>query len=89
MDAVAKQLEHLNQEIANATAEAKEAQEAWLSATDPQQKADLKEIWQQLLKDKEAPIAERKALEAQLTGPGVHAPLLAHNHSVSTAERLV
>ena len=84
-----QRLEQLDKEIANVFAEAKEAQEAWLSATDSQQEAKLEKIWQQLMKDKEALFAERKALEAQLTGPGVHAPLLAHNHSVSSAERLV
>ena len=77
-----QRLEQLDKEIANVTAEAKEAQQAWLSATDPQQEAKLEKIWQQLLKYLEALIAERKALEAPLTGPGVHAPLLAHNCSV-------
>lgn len=89
MDAVTQRLEQLDKEIANAATKADNAQQAYQSERDPQQEAKLEKIWQQLLKDKEALFAGRKALEAQLTAPGVHAPLLAHNHSVSSAERLV
>ena len=81
--------QQLDTEIANANAEAKEAQQAWLSATAPQKKADLKEVWQQLVKDKEILLTERKALSAQLTGTGVHTPLLAHNCPVSAAKHMV
>ncbi len=89
MDPVIQRLELLGKEIANATAEAKGAQEAWLSATDPQQETKLEKIWQQLVKDKELLLADRKALGDQLTGPGVHTLLLAHNCSMSIAEPMV
>lgn len=89
MDAAAKQLEQLNQEIGIVSAEAKGAQNARLSATDPQRNANLKEVWHQLPKDKEALIADRKALEAKRMGLGVLTPLLAQKHLVSAAKCLV
>ncbi|EIE22939.1 hypothetical protein COCSUDRAFT_63336 [Coccomyxa subellipsoidea C-169] len=72
MDPVIQRLdpELLDKEIANATAESKGAQEAWLSATDPQQEPKLEKVWQQLVKDKKLLLAGRKALTDQLTGPG-------------------
>ncbi|EIE21360.1 hypothetical protein COCSUDRAFT_66844 [Coccomyxa subellipsoidea C-169] len=70
MDAASKQLEQLDQEIADITAEAKEAKEAWLSASDPQQKADLKEIWQQLQVRVQAIDFRRSKLEDKLGTPG-------------------
>ena len=80
---VIQRLQQLEKDITSATAEAKEAQEAWLSERDPQQEAKLEKVWQQLVKDKETLLAERNALSIQLTGTGVHTPLLAHNYLVS------
>ncbi len=88
MDTASKQLEQLDQEIADITAEAKEAKEAWLSASDPQQKADLKEIWQQLQVRVQAIDFRRSKLEDKLGTPGVHTPLLAHSCSVSAVEQV-
>ena len=68
-----QRLKQLDEEVANVTVKAEGAQEAWLRATDPQRKADLKEILQQLQDDKKELLAERRVLAAQLTGPGVQA----------------
>lgn len=43
---VGKRLEQLNLEIAGLTAEEQAAEMSWLSATDPQQKRDLKEVYE-------------------------------------------
>lgn len=64
MDVVTQRLKQLDEEIANATVKAEGAQEAWSTATDPQQKADLKEILQQLQNDNEQLLKERRALAA-------------------------
>ena len=51
-------------------------QEAWLSARDSQQRADLKEVWQHLQNEIQAVDTRRARLQAQLAGPGVHIPVL-------------
>ena len=82
MDAAAKQLEQLNQEIAHVTAKAEVAQQAYLREADPPQEAKLKEVWQQL-QDRLHPIDTMRAkLQDKLGAPGEHTPLLAHNCSV-------
>lgn len=68
---MARQLEQLNQEIAALKAEIKAAREAYRSETDGEKRADLKGEWEQLQKEKEALLADRRALQAKLPGPGV------------------
>ncbi|BDA48393.1 probable disintegrin and metalloproteinase with thrombospondin mo at N-terminal half [Coccomyxa sp. Obi] len=68
---VAQRLEKLDKDIIDVTTEAKKFQEAWLSATDLQHRADLMDVWQQLQNKKKMLLARRKALEAQLTGTGM------------------
>lgn len=79
MGAVEKQLEQLNGEIAEVTTGIKDTQVAWLSAKDDEQKADFKEAWRYLVNKEDALNRRAAALEAQLTGTGVHTPILALN----------
>ena len=65
MDVVTQRLKQLDEEIANATVKAEGAQEAWSTATDPQQKADLKEILQQL-QDTMSSYSKRGGLSQQI-----------------------
>lgn len=74
-----QRLEQLDKDIAKATADANQAWDAYQRETDPRQEAKFEKRWQQLVKGEEDLLAERKALAAQLTGPGLHTPMLAHD----------
>ena len=70
MDDVREQLKQLNTEVAALAAEVKDAKNAWLSATDTQREAKLKEVYNDL-KEKEKRLDARRALlEAKLPGSG-------------------
>ena len=71
-----KQLEQLNGEIAHLTTKVEAAEEDWLSATDPQQKADLWHVYAYRKKEKERLDSRRAELEAKLPSAGEHTPLL-------------
>jgi hypothetical protein len=71
-----KQLEQLNGEIADLTAEVEAAKNNWLSATDPQWKADLLDVYAYCTKKMEKLQERRKALQAKLPDAGEHALLL-------------
>ena len=74
MDPLKQQLDQLNREVAAVIAKVEAAQAAWLSSEDPQQKADLKEVYEDLKEEKirllPSLLEERRALEAKLPGPG-------------------
>ena len=70
MDPVKQQLDQLNMEVAAVIAKVEAAQAAWLSSEDPQQKADLKEVYEDLKEEKKRLQEGRRALEAKLSGPG-------------------
>ena len=71
-----KQLEQLNWEIADLTAKFEAAKNEWLSATDPQLKADLKDVYNHAKKMQESILEERRTLRAKLPGAGERTPLL-------------
>lgn len=66
---MAQQLEQLNKEIAGLAADVRAIEKDWISTTDPQQKADLKEAWQQMVQTEKLLMGDRRALEAKLSSP--------------------
>ena len=77
MEILTRQLEQLNQEIAELAAKTEAAQARLLAATDPDSKLLLEKIYQNCF-DMEARERERRqALEAQLSRVGARTPLLA------------
>ena len=67
-----KQLEQLNREIADLNPTVEAAEKNWLDATDPQQKADLWQVYA-YRKEKEERLDSRRAqLEAKLPSTGEH-----------------
>ncbi|BDA48352.1 hypothetical protein COCOBI_12-0280 [Coccomyxa sp. Obi] len=71
MDPISKRLEKVDKDLEIASAEVKEAQEKWFRTTDPQQKADLREIWEHAEAYKKELLAKQGMLEAQLAGSGL------------------
>ena len=74
MGTAAQRLAKLDTEVAALAAEVKDAKNAWLSATDTQREAKLKEVYNDL-KEKEKQVLPqlldaRRALEAKLPGAG-------------------
>ena len=63
-----KQLEQLNGEIAELNKIVKAAEDDWLSATDPQRKADLWHVYAYRKNEKEELLKDRRALQAKLPG---------------------
>ena len=78
-----KQLEQLNKEISDLNAKVEAAEIDWLSATDPQQKADLKDVYNYAKKVKEQMLQDRRALQANLPGAGERTELLQSLHAIS------
>ena len=72
-----KQLEQLNKEISDLNAKVEAAEIDWLSATDPQRKADLKDVYNY------AYLEDRRALQANLPGAGERTELLQSLHAIS------
>ena len=70
-----KQLEQLDGEIAELTAKVEAAKKDWLSARDPQRKADLKDVYDYAKKKKEYLLEDRRALQLKLPNAGEHTPL--------------
>ena len=71
-----KQLEQLNQEVADFAAKRKAIQKNWLSATDPQLKADLEKVYDYTQEIEKRLDSRQAALEARLLGAGERTPLL-------------
>ena len=69
MEAVSKQIEHLNQEIAALNIRVKNAEDAFLSA-EPAQQANLKEVWLRLCKLREFLEQERAVLTHKMGSHG-------------------
>ena len=67
MEFVETRVAILDTEIASLTQKVEAAREAWAD----QNRANYKEVWQQLTKEKEALVAERKTLVAQHSAQGV------------------
>ena len=65
-----EQLKQLNTEVAALAAEVKDAKNAWLSATDAQREAKLKEVYNDLKEKEKELLDARRALEAKLPGAG-------------------
>ena len=81
----AKQLEQLNMEIADLNAKVDAAKEDWMRARDPQEKADLKGVYDRTYedaKDEKARLDSRRSqLEAKLPSIGERTLLLpCHQH---------
>ncbi|CAK0731510.1 hypothetical protein CVIRNUC_000004 [Coccomyxa viridis] len=74
MDPVERQLETLNSEIADLTAKTEAAWDAFISATDPQQKTELKERYIVLNKEKEDCRSERHDLQLKLPSSEAKTP---------------
>lgn len=71
-----QRLKQLDRDVAKATADANQAWHAYHKEKNRRKEFKLEKRWQQFLKTEESLRAERIALAAQLTGPGVHTPLL-------------
>ena len=71
-----KQLELVNGEFADLTDEVEAAKNEWLSATDPQRKVDLKDVYDHYKKMQELLMEDRRTLEAMLPCAGERTPLL-------------
>ena len=75
-----KQLEQLNREIADLNAKVDAAKKDWMRARDPQEKADLKRVYERTYedaKDEKARLDSRRAqLEAKLPSIGERTLLL-------------
>ena len=72
MDPVEKRLEKLDKEIADLTATVKAAGDAFLSATDPQQKAFLEKCYEKLAELERDRISQRHDLQLKLSSSGEH-----------------
>ena len=72
MDAVREQLQKLNNEIDDLAGKAEATWTAYMSATNPQQKAELKERHEKLEKKEELLNARRVKLEDKLPSSGEH-----------------
>ena len=70
MDPVKRQLERLNNEVKELTAKTDAAWDAVISATDPQQKAELKERYESLDKELKDCRSERRELQRKLLSSG-------------------
>ena len=70
MDPVERQLKRLNNEFEKLTAKTDAAWDAAMSATDPQQKAELKERYEKLLKEIQECRSERRDLQLKLPSSG-------------------
>lgn len=70
MDPVERQLERLNNEFEKLTAKTDAAWDAYLSATDPQQKVELKERYDVLTKEFQDCRSERRDLQLKLPSSG-------------------
>jgi len=70
MEIVAHQLKQLTREIAAQSAELKADKEAWLNAKDPQNEADLKQVYEDAKRTKVWLLQNRLALIAKLPSPG-------------------
>ena len=70
MDPVARQLERLNNEVKKLTAKTDAAWDAVISATDPQQKAELKERYENLDKELKDCRSKRCELQRKLPSSG-------------------
>jgi hypothetical protein len=66
MDAAARQLEHVNQAVADVTAKTDFAWDSYMSNIYPGLQADWLRKWQQLVNSKEDLLTERRALAAFL-----------------------
>lgn len=78
-----KQLEQLNKEIAYLNAKVEAAEIDWLSVTDPQRKADLKDVYDCAKKVREHLLEDRRALLAKLSGAGERTETLQSLHAIS------
>ena len=78
-----KQLEQLSQEVADFAAKSKAAQKNWLSATDPQLRADLKKVYDYTHEIEKRLDSRQAALEARLLGAGERTPLLPCQHHLA------
>ena len=82
-----KQLEQLNKEISDLNAKVEAAEIDWLSATEPQRKADLKDMYDYAKKKMEQTLPhlleDRRALLASLLGAGERTELLQSLHAIS------
>ena len=72
MEALQTRLERLDKEVDELTSDMKEAWTAYENATEPEQRSSRKELWQQLVKEKEVLIQQRQALQVKLGAPGLH-----------------
>lgn len=70
MDPVERQLERLNNEFEKLTAKTDAAWDAYLSATDPQQKVELKERYETLDKQLQDSRSDRLELQRMLPSSG-------------------
>lgn len=71
-----KQLEQLSKEIADSKVEVKDARKDWLSATDPQQRADLKEVYEYAKETEKGLLSSRAEVVTKLPSAGEHTLLL-------------
>ena len=72
----ARQLDQLNAEIAVLCAKADAVEKKWLAATDPQERAALRELYTDTRFERRQVDARRAALEAALLETGGQTPLL-------------
>lgn len=72
MEFLERRLERLDSEIDDVTVEAKAAWAAFISATNPEEKAYLKEHYQELKKEKDDSCSERHDLQLKLASSGEH-----------------
>lgn len=72
-----KQLKQLHKEIAHVTARSVRIQAAWLIEKNHQQRADLKMVWQQHVKEEEKLLGEWQLVYDLLTSSGVQTSLVA------------
>ena len=67
-----RQLEKLDSEIDDLTAEIEAAWNAFMSAANPQQKTQLKEIYEDLKEEKQDLVSQRHDLQLKLPSSGEH-----------------
>ena len=72
MDPVERRLEKLDSELANLTAKEEAAWNAFVRASNPQQKTKLKERYERLLKEKGDCLSQRHDLHLKLPSSGEH-----------------
>ena len=72
-----EQLQKLNREIDDLTAETKIARDNWLKAQDTQERACLEKVYEDLKEEKQDLVSQRRDLQLKLPSSGEHSVQIA------------